>query len=214
MGILTIMAILIGYPLLALAPVALFLYLYSISRRRLILVTAISWLAYVPYEYAMKLRLLCSGECNIRVDLLLIYTPLVGYHWEPWLHSHSIAAKRLERESREKSSLTPVQNRPHGLLALLGRQNVAVRHGSAVFAHNRCPPGHHIAVKTRHGGECVSMAREGKGQAFRCNIPRNTCAAGCDSPDRLSQCNPMKKCRHRTGTRSKKSYYLHRPHEL
>ncbi len=31
---------------------------------------------YVPYEYAMKLRILCSGECNIRVDLLLIYPVL------------------------------------------------------------------------------------------------------------------------------------------
>ena len=94
MGILTIMAILIGYPLLALAPAALFLYLYSISRRRLILVTAISWLAYVPYEYAMKLRLLCSGECNIRVDLLLIYTALVG------LSLGALAAFALNRRKR------------------------------------------------------------------------------------------------------------------
>jgi len=30
------------------------------------------WPAYLPYEYAMKLRILCSGECNIRVDLLLV----------------------------------------------------------------------------------------------------------------------------------------------
>lgn len=35
------------------------------------------WLAYVIYEYGMKLRILCSGECNIRIDLLLIYPILV-----------------------------------------------------------------------------------------------------------------------------------------
>ena len=78
MGVLSTMAILIEYPWLALAPAVLFFWLYSLSKSRLILNTAISWLVYVPYEYSMKLRLLCSGECNIRVDLLLIYTLLVA----------------------------------------------------------------------------------------------------------------------------------------
>jgi hypothetical protein len=78
MGFLSVMAILIEYPLLALLPAAAFFYLHSISKSRLIQATAASWLAYVPYEYAMKLRLLCTGECNIRVDLLLIYTLLAG----------------------------------------------------------------------------------------------------------------------------------------
>jgi len=78
MGVLRIMAILIEYPWLALAPAALFFWLHSVFKARLILVTAIAWLAYVPYEYGMKLRLLCSGECNIRVDLLLIYALLAG----------------------------------------------------------------------------------------------------------------------------------------
>ena len=73
-----IIAILIEYPFLALAPAVLFLHLFSVWKSRLILVTGISWLAYVPYEYGMKLRLLCSGECNIRVDLLLIYTLLIA----------------------------------------------------------------------------------------------------------------------------------------
>jgi hypothetical protein len=73
MGFLRGMAILIEYPWLALVPVALFFCLHSVFKARLMLVTAIAWLAYVPYEYGMKFRLLCSGECNIRVDLLLIY---------------------------------------------------------------------------------------------------------------------------------------------
>jgi hypothetical protein len=78
MSVLSIMAIMIEYPWLALVPAALFLYLFSISKAKLVLITALSWLAYLPYEYGMKLRLLCSGECNIRVDLLLIYTLLAA----------------------------------------------------------------------------------------------------------------------------------------
>jgi hypothetical protein len=34
---------------------------------------ALAWLAYFPYEYTMRLRMLCSGERNILVDLLLFY---------------------------------------------------------------------------------------------------------------------------------------------
>jgi hypothetical protein len=77
MDVLRTMAVLIAYPLLGLVPAAVFFALFAAARRSLILVTALLWLAYVPYEYAMKLRLLCSGECNIRVDLLLIYPMLV-----------------------------------------------------------------------------------------------------------------------------------------
>jgi hypothetical protein len=35
------------------------------------------WLIYGIYEYGMKLRLLCTGECNIRLDLFLIYPLLL-----------------------------------------------------------------------------------------------------------------------------------------
>lgn len=35
------------------------------------------WALYAGYEYLMYARVLCSGECNIRVDLLLIYPALV-----------------------------------------------------------------------------------------------------------------------------------------
>ena len=78
MDFLRIMAVLIEYPLLALVPAMLFVCLFAVSNARLIFVTALSWLAYVPYEYGMKLRLLCSGECNIRVDLLVIYPLLIA----------------------------------------------------------------------------------------------------------------------------------------
>jgi hypothetical protein len=67
----------ITQPLLALVPALVFLALWGLSRRHLALVAALAWAAYVPYELGMKLRILCSGECNIRVDLLLIYPALV-----------------------------------------------------------------------------------------------------------------------------------------
>jgi hypothetical protein len=91
---LSILAILIEYPWLGLVPAALFFYLHSVFKARLILVTAIAWLAYVPYEYGMKLRLLCSGECNIRVDLLLIYALLAA------LSLASVAMFVLKRRKR------------------------------------------------------------------------------------------------------------------
>jgi hypothetical protein len=67
----------IGFPFLALLPAALFAFFYVRSRWRITLLAALAWLAYFPYEQAMKLRILCSGECNIRVDLLLFY-PLLA----------------------------------------------------------------------------------------------------------------------------------------
>ena len=77
MDVFRIMAVLIEMPWLALVHAALFFLLFLRVRARFILVTALLWLAYVPYEYAMKYRLLCTGECNIRVDLLLIYALLL-----------------------------------------------------------------------------------------------------------------------------------------
>lgn len=71
------MAILIEWPLLALVPLAAFLALFVWSHSRVALVAALLWALYVPYELAMKHRILCSGECNIRVDLLVIYPVLI-----------------------------------------------------------------------------------------------------------------------------------------
>ena len=41
-------------------------------------VLAFAWVAYAVYEYLMFKRVLCTGECNIRVDLLLFYPVLLG----------------------------------------------------------------------------------------------------------------------------------------
>ena len=72
-----LLGVFIAWPALALVPAVIFGALYAYGRRKLVLVTAIAWLAYFPYELAMKLRILCSGECNIRVDLLVLYPVLV-----------------------------------------------------------------------------------------------------------------------------------------
>jgi hypothetical protein len=47
------------------------------SRNAALWLAASLWILYVPYEYLMYRRILCSGECNIRVDLLVIYPVLL-----------------------------------------------------------------------------------------------------------------------------------------
>jgi hypothetical protein len=59
-------------PWLALLPAVVFAALGMISRLLLPFVAAALWLLYTGYEAAMMARILCSGECNIRVDMLLI----------------------------------------------------------------------------------------------------------------------------------------------
>jgi hypothetical protein len=48
------------------------------SSRRAFLVLSMLWAAYAVYETLMYTRILCSGECNIRVDLLLIWPALLA----------------------------------------------------------------------------------------------------------------------------------------
>ena len=46
-------------------------------RRPVAAVAAVIWALYMVYEWLMKARVLCSGECNIRIDLLLAYPLLL-----------------------------------------------------------------------------------------------------------------------------------------
>jgi hypothetical protein len=71
------MSIFIERPLLAAVVGILFLAAFWVSRRPAVLVAAVAWLGYTAYEMAMHLRWLCTGECNIRIDLLLIYPILL-----------------------------------------------------------------------------------------------------------------------------------------
>ncbi len=70
------MSLLVQSPWLAFIPAALFLVAYEMTKRRLAFWTAVLWILYAVYEFGMKRRWLCTGECNIRVDLLLIYPVL------------------------------------------------------------------------------------------------------------------------------------------
>jgi hypothetical protein len=78
MKILSIMAIFTQYPWMA-AVIGLLLVVLGRARgRRTAIVVGVIWLLYAAYETAMRLRWLCSGECDIRVDLLLIYPLLLA----------------------------------------------------------------------------------------------------------------------------------------
>jgi formate hydrogenlyase subunit 3/multisubunit Na+/H+ antiporter MnhD subunit len=71
------MAFFIEYPVLAAAIGVVVLGLGRRAHRRIAVGAGIAWLLYGLYEFGMKQRWLCSGECNIRIDLLLIYPLLV-----------------------------------------------------------------------------------------------------------------------------------------
>ncbi|OOG43917.1 hypothetical protein [Polaromonas sp. A23] len=77
MDILRSMAVLISQPWLALMPAALFAVCAMATKSRTVFVVAALWLLYGLYELAMKFRVLCSGECNIRIDLLVLYPLLL-----------------------------------------------------------------------------------------------------------------------------------------
>ncbi|MBE9565036.1 MAG: hypothetical protein IMF17_07295 [Proteobacteria bacterium] len=64
-------------PFTALIPTVIFGWLYLKSKQKSNVAAALLWGFYTIYEHMMYLRILCSGECNIRIDLLLIYPLLL-----------------------------------------------------------------------------------------------------------------------------------------
>lgn len=66
----------IPYPFLALIPATAFAIAAKITRLKFLFLVAAGWAAYSGYEFLMKSRVLCSGDCNIRIDLLAIYPAL------------------------------------------------------------------------------------------------------------------------------------------
>ena len=71
------MAIFIEYPFLAAVVGVLLVALGRRSRRRTPVGAGVVWLVYSAYETGMQQRWLCSGECDIRIDLLAIYPVLL-----------------------------------------------------------------------------------------------------------------------------------------
>jgi hypothetical protein len=96
-GALRTVAVFIAYPWLALGAGGAFVALWRWRRARSAMVAGLLWCAYGGYEYLMHARVLCSGECNIRVDLLAIY---------PLLLAMSIAALWNSTRGRRTSSRT------------------------------------------------------------------------------------------------------------
>ena len=75
--LLTAMAIFIEYPFLAAVLGVILLGLGRRTRHRTAVGVGVVWLFYALYETGMQRRWLCSGECNIRIDLLVIYPALL-----------------------------------------------------------------------------------------------------------------------------------------
>ena len=71
------LAVLIIAPWAAFVVAALFAVMWWQAGGRMALVTAILWVLYGVYESLIYLRIICSGDCDIRVDLLLIYPLLL-----------------------------------------------------------------------------------------------------------------------------------------
>jgi len=88
----SVLGIFIQWPFLAAVPAAGFALAFARRRSGVVLAATLAWVAHLPYEYGMKLRILCSGECNIRVDLLLIYPLLLAVSM--------MAARRIYKFSR------------------------------------------------------------------------------------------------------------------
>jgi hypothetical protein len=78
MDVLKLMTVLISQPWLALVPAAVFLVGAAASKSRAALVVTAMWVLYCGYELAMKYRIMCSGDCNIRIDLLALYPLLLA----------------------------------------------------------------------------------------------------------------------------------------
>ncbi len=77
MFLLQAMSPMIVFPWVALLPALLLAVLYRRRGARMALAAALAWGLYALYETLMYYRILCSGECNIRVDLLAIYPLLL-----------------------------------------------------------------------------------------------------------------------------------------
>jgi hypothetical protein len=71
-----VMAIFIEYPLLAAAIGLLLVGLGRWTHRGLATTVGVMWLMYSLWEFAIKQRWLCRGDCDIRADLVFIYPVL------------------------------------------------------------------------------------------------------------------------------------------
>jgi len=77
MEILTVMGILMIFPIGATIIGAIYIRMFLKLKITSCVITGTFWICYSIYESLIYTRVLCSGDCNIRVDLLLIYPLLI-----------------------------------------------------------------------------------------------------------------------------------------
>jgi hypothetical protein len=70
--------ILVRWPILALIPAVLFTAFARWSRHPAARAAAAAWALYAVYEFLVSQHVLCSGECNIRIDLIPLYPALAA----------------------------------------------------------------------------------------------------------------------------------------
>ena len=95
------MAIFIQYPALA---AGIGLVLLGLARRahsRVAVGAGVAWLLYGLYEFAMKQHWLCSGECNIRIDLSCSSIPC---SCSAWSRRGSVCSERPRGRARPLES--------------------------------------------------------------------------------------------------------------
>lgn len=69
--------IFISEPWIALIPAVVFLFAWYMRDDLVAAIAAFSWSGYAVIETLNKYKVTCSGECNIRIDLLMIYPGLI-----------------------------------------------------------------------------------------------------------------------------------------
>jgi hypothetical protein len=74
-----VLSMLIVFPLGATIVGAFYLRMYLKVKASPSLVTGSLWVIYSIYEFLIYERILCTGECNIRVDFLIIYPMLLVF---------------------------------------------------------------------------------------------------------------------------------------
>ncbi|MCL5777490.1 hypothetical protein M1105_10895 [Limibaculum sp. FT325] len=72
------MAVFVSLPWLAAVPALGFALLWWRNGGVVVALAALAWALYGLYEGGIYLRLLCTGDCNIRVDLIFAYPPLAA----------------------------------------------------------------------------------------------------------------------------------------
>ncbi|MFW2177308.1 MULTISPECIES: hypothetical protein [unclassified Moraxella] len=71
------LSIFMVYPFIAFIIAVVFWGLGIGLKSKVLKVASLAWVGYGIWEYLMYFKVLCSGDCNIRIDLLVIFPILL-----------------------------------------------------------------------------------------------------------------------------------------